>query len=67
VGDCLDKGILLKDLKESDLEAYCSLFRGIGDKWSDISSIISKRNLFGGTGVESVKKQIEYAKKIVVN
>ncbi len=65
VGDCLDKGRLLKDLKESDLEVYCELFKGIGDKWADIISITSKRNLYGGTGVESVKKQIESAKNFI--
>jgi hypothetical protein len=52
-------------LKETDLITYNKNFKGITDDWGKIEKFLERRNISGGTGVKSVKNQIEYAKKFL--
>ncbi len=61
--DCIDNQIFLTSLSEKMLIKYNEKFIGIGDNWSNIDLFLKKRELNGGTGVNSVREQIKLAKK----
>ncbi len=65
VGYCVESELSLKDISLEKLRSYSDLF---GEDVKDIFSwkgAISSRTVQGGTGFESVKKQIEFADKIL--
>ena len=61
--DCIKKGIYLQDVNLQDYQMLSPLINE--DVYEVLKSrmAVSRRNSLGGTGVESVKKQIEEAKK----
>ena len=61
--DCIENQIYLTSLTEKMLVKYNANFVGISDKWSDINLFLKKREINGGTGINSVKAQIVLAKK----
>ncbi len=63
VAYCIEKKILLTSLKESDLTEMNPNFKDIGDDWGSVEKFLKRREIRGGTGVESVKKQIFIAEE----
>ena len=61
--DCIESQYFLSTLKENGLVKYNEHFKDIGDNWANIELFLKKREIHGGTGYKSVKKQIKYAKK----
>ena len=61
--ECIENQIYLTSLTENMLVKYNSNFEGIGNSWSSIDLFLKRRDLSGGTGINSVKAQIKYAKK----
>ena len=63
--NCIENRVFLTSLTETVLVKYHKDFTGIGDNWANIESFLKKREIKGGTGINSVKSQIKYAKKIL--
>ncbi len=62
-----ENNISLKEVPLSKLKAFSSLFEEEIYDSIDFKSALSRRNLTGGTGEKSVKKQIKKASKIIKN
>jgi len=65
VSDCIESKKRLTDLKKEDLISYCEKFKDLDDNWHSIEKILQKREIKGGTGINSVKEQIKMAKSIL--
>lgn len=65
VGECIKKKLDLKKLSVQDLKRHSDLFSKDVLKVFNWESAIAHRNIEGGTGLSSVKKQIEKAKKLI--
>ena len=65
VRDCVDNNTKLTDLHRAELSQYHQLFAEIPDDWGSIERFLSKRNLPGGTGPDSVACQLKNAEKIL--
>ncbi|MDM5144875.1 Argininosuccinate lyase [Lactococcus lactis] len=61
--DCIKKGIYLQDVNLQDYQALSQLIEEDVYEVLKSRTAVSRRNSLGGTGFESVKKQIEEAKK----
>ncbi|MBU5242024.1 argininosuccinate lyase [Lactococcus lactis] len=61
--DCIKKGIYLQDVNLQDYEMLSPLINEDVYEVLKSRTAVSRRNSLGGTGFESVKKQIEEAKK----
>ena len=61
--DCIKKGIYLQDVKLQDYQMLSPLINEDVYEILKSRTAVSRRNSLGGTGFESVKKQIEEAKK----
>lgn len=61
--DCIKKGIYLQDVNLQDYQMLSSLINEDVYEVLKSRTAVSRRNSLGGTGFESVKKQIEEAKK----
>ena len=61
--DCIKKGIYLQDLNLQDYQMLSPLINEDVYEVLKSRTAVSRRNSLGGTGFESVKKQIEEAKK----
>ena len=61
--DCLKKGIYLQDVNLQDYQMLSPLINEDVYEVLKSRTAVSRRNSLGGTGFESVKKQIEEAKK----
>ena len=59
------RGVTLRELSLSDYQNGSPLFEGDLFELFDPRASVNKRNILGGTGVESVQKQIKDAKKIM--
>lgn len=62
VKDCIDKSVRLNELKRSDLIKYHEKFCDIDNDWGSLENFFYKREIYGGTGLKSVKYQIMAAK-----
>ncbi|MBN2544957.1 MAG: argininosuccinate lyase [Spirochaetes bacterium] len=67
VMNCVENQFYLTSLTEKMLVSYDKNFKGIKDDWANIETFLKRRELEGGTGLNSVKKQIDYAKKKLTN
>ena len=56
---CINEKQMLTSLSEKDLLGFSEFFKGIGDDWGTTERFLSKRELFGGTGLNAVKKTLE--------
>ncbi|MBP5706413.1 MAG: argininosuccinate lyase, partial [Spirochaetales bacterium] len=65
VRDCVDRSLILTNLHKAELSQYHQLFAEIPDDWGSIERFLAKRNLMGGTGPDSVAKQLKNAEKIL--
>lgn len=65
--DCIEADKKLTAMTETDLCAYHKGYKGIGDNWHAVELFLKKRDIYGGTGIESVKKQIRVAKDFLLN
>ncbi|KMQ52667.1 Argininosuccinate lyase [Chitinispirillum alkaliphilum] len=65
VGLCVESEISLSELSVEELKKHTDLFDEDVKKLFSWEDAISNRTVKGGTGHESVKGQIEYAKKIL--
>ncbi len=65
VGDCIKRGIVLETMSLDEYKAQSELFDE--DLFEEISlkTCVEKRISAGGTGIESVEKQIEYLKDYI--
>lgn len=63
--DCVNNKKSLTALKESELVEYHDKFKGIGDEWGTMDKFLAKREIYGGTGRESLKRQFEVAEKML--
>jgi argininosuccinate lyase len=63
--DCIEHQMFLTSFTEEMLMKYEKNFKGIGSNWANIPTFLSKRELSGGTGKKSVKKQIIQAHTIL--
>ncbi|MCM6845710.1 argininosuccinate lyase [Lactococcus lactis] len=61
--DCIKKGIYLQDVNLQDYQMLSPLINEDVYEVLKSRTAVSRRNSLGGTGFESVKKQIEEAKK----
>lgn len=61
--DCIKKGIYLQDVNLQDYQMLSPLINEDVYEILKSRTAVSRRNSLGGTGFESVKKQIEEAKK----
>lgn len=61
--DCIKKGIYLQDVNFQDYQMLSPLINEDVYEVLKSRTAVSRRNSLGGTGFESVKKQIEEAKK----
>lgn len=61
--DCIKKGIYLRDVNLQDYQMLSPLINEDVYEVLKSRTAVSRRNSLGGTGFESVKKQIEEAKK----
>lgn len=61
--DCIKKGIYLQDVNLQDYQMLSPLINEDVYEVLKSGTAVSRRNSLGGTGFESVKKQIEEAKK----
>ena len=61
--DCIKKGIYLQDVNLQDYQILSPLINEDVYEVLKSRTAVSRRNSLGGTGFESVKKQIEEAKK----
>lgn len=61
--DCIKKGIYLQDVNLQDYQMLSPLINEDVYEVLKLRTAVSRRNSLGGTGFESVKKQIEEAKK----
>lgn len=61
--DCIKKGIYLQDVNLQDYQMLSPLINEDVYEFLKSRTAVSRRNSLGGTGFESVKKQIEEAKK----
>lgn len=61
--DCIKKGIYLQDLNLQDYQMLSPLINEDVYEVLKSRTAVSRRNSIGGTGFESLKKQIEEAKK----
>ncbi len=61
--DCIKKGIYLQDVNLQDYQMLSPLINEDVYEILKSRTVVSRRNSLGGTGFESVKKQIEEAKK----
>ena len=61
--DCIKKGIYLQDVNLQDYQMLSPLINDDVYEVLKSRTAVSRRNSLGGTGFESVKKQIEEAKK----
>jgi argininosuccinate lyase len=66
VGECIGRRIGLTTLSVKDLSRYSSLFGKDALKVFNWDNAIAHRNIEGGTGAASVKRQIAKAKKLVL-
>jgi argininosuccinate lyase len=65
VGECIEKKLDLTKLSVHDLKRHSGLFGKDALKVFNWDNAIAHRNIEGGTGLTSVKRQIEKAKKLV--
>ena len=65
--DCIKKGIYLQDVNLQDYQMLSPLINEDVYEVLKSRTAVSRRNSLGGTGFESVKKQIEEAKKRTSN
>ena len=65
VAHCIDNGLVLETMPLEDYKKYSDLFEE--DLFTEISleTCVSKRISAGGTGLESVEKQIAYVEKFI--
>ena len=60
--DTIDNGKKLTDLKKEELIKYSEFFKDIEENWASIEFFLKKREIIGGTGINSVINQIKKAK-----
>lgn len=65
VFNCIENNKRLIDLTKKELINYSELFKDINDNWALIEEFIKKREIIGGTGINSIKSQIKKAKDIL--
>jgi argininosuccinate lyase len=65
VGECIDKKVDLTDLSVEDLKRHSELFGKDALKVFKWENAIAHRNIEGGTGLASVKRQMAKAKKLL--
>ncbi|MCQ2486059.1 MAG: argininosuccinate lyase [Clostridia bacterium] len=65
VAYCIDKGLVLETMPLADYKKYSELFED--DLYEEISleTCVKKRISAGGTGLDSVEKQIEYVSEFI--
>lgn len=63
VAHCIQKGSVLEELPLADYKQFCPAFEEDVYKAVDLDACVSRRACIGGTSVESVKKQIAFAKE----
>jgi len=62
---CISKDLVLETLPLADYKSFSDLFDNDVYEAVNLDVCVSKRISFGGTSVESVEKQIEYARTIL--
>lgn len=65
VAHCIEKGLVLETMPLDDYKKYSNIFGD--DLYNEISleTCIAKRISAGGTGIDSVEKQIDYVSKFI--
>jgi argininosuccinate lyase len=66
VGECIEKKLDLTKLSVQDLKRHSALFAKDALKVFNWDNAIAHRNIQGGTGLASVKRQIQKAKKLIL-
>jgi argininosuccinate lyase len=66
VGECIEKKIDLTKLSVHNLKRHSEMFAKDALKVFDWENAIAHRSVEGGTGLASVKKQIEKARKLIL-
>jgi argininosuccinate lyase len=65
VGECIENKIELTNLSAGDLKRHSALFGKDAVKVFNWENAVARRNVTGGTGIASVKRQIIKAEKLI--